>query len=834
MLPLNNNQPAGVQPVNPVPSASKGASTFAKVMDMLTVFASKWYWFVICLALGLGGSYMYLQVTPPVYTRDASILIKNDFQSSSSSGSGASGSAMNMFGGNVDVNNELFTLRSPHIADATARTLHLEVNCYLHGHFHDEIVYGTSLPVQIVPLELDDQESAGFMFDLKSDGTFTMSKFVRGEKDLLGAVKGKVGKTVNTPIGKVSVEKSVSYKPSNVSLHVDRVPLQKVINQISSGLTVSAVSEMSTIIKLSYNDVSPQRAEDVLSTIIAVYNENWVKDCNRRSVSTSEFIGERLKVIEKELGNVEDDISSFKSANLIPAGQSDVASIYVGQATSATAQSTEISNQLHMARYVRNYLTNESNRYTLIPANQGVNSPNISGQIAEYNALLLSRNNLLSASSLQNPIVQEKDLQLAELRSALIASVDNHIASLNVELRSAQSIRGQANSKIASSPSQSKYLLSVERQQKVKENLYLYLLQKREENELSQAFTAYNNRLINPASGSNIPTFPVPNMVWALGALIGLLVPGLIIFLAEAINNKVRGRKDLSELTIPFIGEIPTHRHHRTFKEKFFAPWIKFRDNLKSLLGIGEVQEDKTLHILVKDHSRNVINEAFRVIRTNLEFMTAKGSRGKVIMLTSFTPNSGKTFVVTNLITSFAIKKQRVVAIDLDLRKASLSAMVNKPKIGIADYLSGVTDSFDDIVVRDATHDYLDVVPVGTIPPNPTELLFDDRLAKLLEELRNQYSYIILDCPPVEIVADATIIGRCADATLFIIRAEMLDRSLLPDIQQYYDENRLPKMSVILNGTTDSFSYYGSHRYGARYGYYGGSGSYGGYTKDDD
>lgn len=834
MLPLNNNQTAnaGVMPMSATSSAQKGASTSAKVLDMLTVFASKWYWFIFCLALGLGGSYMYLQVTPPIYTRDASILIKNDFQSAS--GSGASGSSMNMFGGNVDVNNELFTLRSPHIAEATARNLHLEVNCYSQGAFHDETVYGTALPVQIVPLELDDQESAEFMFNLKSDGSFVMSKFMRGKADCSGVVKGKIGKTVNTPIGKISVVKSANYKPSSMSLRVERVPLQKVINQISSGLTVSAVSEMSTIIKLSYNDVSPQRAEDVLSTIIAVYNENWVKDCNRRSVSTSEFIGERLKVIEKELGNVEDDISSFKSANLIPAGQSDVASIYVGQATSATAQSTEISNQLHMARYVRNYLTNEANRYTLIPANQGVNSPNISGQISEYNALLLSRNNLLSASSLQNPLVQEKDLQLAELRSALIASVDNHIASLNVELRSAQSIRGQANSKIASSPSQSKYLLSVERQQKVKENLYLYLLQKREENELSQAFTAYNNRLINPASGSNIPTFPVPNMVWALGALIGLLVPGLIIFLAEAINNKVRGRKDLSELTIPFIGEIPTHRHHRTFKEKFFAPWNKFCANIKSLFGIAEVQEDKTLHILVKDHSRNVINEAFRVIRTNLEFMTAKGSRGKVIMLTSFTPNSGKTFVVTNLITSFAIKKQRVVAIDLDLRKASLSAMVNKPKIGIADYLSGVTDSFDDIVVRDATHDYLDVVPVGTIPPNPTELLFDERLAKLLEELRNQYSYIILDCPPVEIVADATIIGRCADATLFIIRAEMLDRSLLPDIQQYYDENRLPKMSVILNGTTDSFSYYGSHRYGARYGYYGGSGSYGGYTKDDD
>ena len=159
--------------------------------------------------------------------------------------------------------------------------------------------------------------------------------------------------------------------------------------------------------------------------------------------------------------------------------------------------------------------------------------------------------------------------------------------------------------------------------------------------------------------------------------------------------------------------------------------------------------------------------------------------------------------------------------------------MVDKPKIGIADYLSGVTDSFDDIVVRNATHDYLDVVPVGTIPPNPTELLFDDRLGKLLDELRNQYAYILLDCPPVEIVADATIVGRCTDSTLFIIRAEHFDRNLLPDVQKYYDDKRLPKMSIILNGTTDSFSYYGSHRYGARYGYYGGS-AYGGYTKDDD
>ena len=833
MLPLNNNnQAVGAPAINVVaPSAApKGASPYAKVIDMLTVFATKWYWFVICLALGLGGAYVYLQITPPIYTRSASILIKNDFQTGSGSGGGMS---MNVFGGSVDVQNELFTLRSSDIAETTVRNLHLEVNYYAQGRFHEEAIYGTALPVQIIPLDINDQESAGFMFDLKSDGTYTMDHFVRGEKKLSGSIMGKVGRTVKTPIGKVEVNKTVNYTPQELSLRIDRTAIQTAVNKITDGLNVSAVSEMSTIIQLTYDDESPQRAEDVLSTLIAVYNENWVKDCNRRSVSTSEFIGERLEVIEKELGNVENDISTFKSENLIPAGQSDVASIYIGQATSASAQSTEISNQLHMARYVRNYLTNDANKYTLIPANQGVNSPNISGQIAEYNTLLLTRNNLLSASSLANPIIQEKDLQLAELRNAVIASVDNHIASLNVELSSAQAIRGQANSKIASSPSQSKYLLNVERQQKVKESLYLYLLQKREENELSQAFTAYNNRVINSATGSNIPTFPVPSMVWMIGAILGIVVPGLLIFLSESMNNKVRGRKDLNEISIPFIGEIPIHRHHRTLREKLVGPWKNLRDKLKILLRLGEVEEDKTLHILVKDHSRNVINEAFRVIRTNIEFMMAKGARGKVIMLTSFNPNSGKTFVVTNLITSFAIKKQRVLAIDLDLRKASLSMMVDKPKIGISDYLSGVTDSFDDIVVRDATHEYLDIVPVGTVPPNPTELLFDDRLGKLLDELRNQYSYIILDCPPIEIVADATIVGRCADATLFIIRAEVLDRSFLPDLQKYYEDNRLPKMSIILNGTTDSFSYYGYHRYGSRYGYYGGS-AYGGYAKDDD
>lgn len=785
-------------------------------MEFVRLFASRWYWFVLCIGLGLTGSYLYLKTTPPIYTRSASIKIKNDAKDVQTQ--------MSFINNSVDLTDEMYTLKSRDFAATAVKNLRLDVTCYGMGRFHEEIIYGSSLPVKILPLQLNDQEAADFIFELKSDSSYVMSEFQRGGAPVPGIVKGKVGTVVKTPIGNVDVQKVDNTAPMNLTVRVDRQPMQSVIAKVMSNLSVDAMGGQSSIINITYTDESPQRAEDVISAILAVYDDSWLEDCNRKTVATTEFIKERLGVIEKELGNVENDISSYKSANLIPAGSNDVSEMYINQANEATSQSTELNSQLYMARYVRNYLTNSANRYTLIPSNQVFSSANLTSQISEYNNLLLARNNMLNVTSEQNPLVQRKDQQLDGLRSSLISSMDNYIATLNVSLRSAQSVKGMANKKIASSPEQSKYLLSVERQQKVKENLYLYLLQKREENELSQAFTAYNTRMISSPTGSNVPTSPVPQLIWLIGFAAGVAVPALLIFLLEAVNNKVRSRNDLSELTIPFIGEIPLYRHHRTFTEKLFGPWKKFWQNIKNMISPwDDFVEDKSLHILVKDHSRNVINEAFRVIRTNIEFMTAKGGRGRVIMNTSFVPNSGKTFVVTNLITSFAIKKQKVLAIDLDLRKASLSAMVGKPKIGIADYLSGVTDSFDDVVIRNATHQYLDIVPVGTIPPNPTELLFDDRLAELLEELRDEYAYIILDCPPVEIIADASIIGKYADATLFIVRAEYLDKSMLPDIQAYYDEGKLPKMSLILNGTADSFSYYGYHRYS----------SYG-YTRDDD
>ncbi len=462
-----------------------------------------------------------------------------------------------------------------------------------------------------------------------------------------------------------------------------------------------------------------------------------------------------------------------------------------------------------MARYIRNYLTDETNKFHLLPANSGIENASISTQISEYNNQLLERNSLVSHSSVKNPLVKEMDASLHALRSALVTSIDNQLVALNAQIKSQQNYSGQVTSQIASNPNQAKYLLSVERQQKVKESLYLYLLQKREENELSQAFTAYNTRIITMPGGSMVPTAPVKKNILLVAFALGLLIPVVIIFMMENMNTVVRGRKDLENLTIPFVGEIPLGFH----KKKKFS---------------RKAQEQKTA-VVVKEKSRNVINEAFRVVRTNLEFMQNKESESHVIMITSANPGSGKTFISFNLAASLGIKGKRILAIDLDLRKGSLSQYAGRPKKGISDYLASDMKNIKDVIVKPSEDAKIELIPVGTVPPNPTELLFSERLEKLIADLRKEYDYIFIDCPPVEIVADAAIISKLADMTLFIVRAGLLDRSMLPEIEKFYTDKKYKNMSLILNGTDGGSGRYG-YKYGYKYGYHYG---YAGYTKEE-
>ena len=350
-------------------------------------------------------------------------------------------------------------------------------------------------------------------------------------------------------------------------------------------------------------------------------------------------------------------------------------------------------------------------------------------------------------------------------------------------------------------------MLSVERQQKVKEELYLYLLQKREENELSQAFTAYNTRVITAPRGSALPTAPNKKNILLVALALGLLVPAVIIFMQENMNTKVRGKKDLENLSVPYLGEIPLYFSNKKKKNK-----------------------SSEHAIVVEESNRNIINEAFRVLRSNVDFMKNKNTKQIVFIVTSFNPGSGKSFLSMNIAMSFAIKGKKVLVIDGDLRHGTVSAYVGSPRKGLSDYLGNKEADWNELLVVDKKFPNLHVIPVGTIPPNPTELLEDGSLATLMQNLRDVYDYIFIDCPPIDIVADTQIIEQYADRTLFVIRAGLLDRSLLPELESIYQEKRFKNLSVILNGTESTGGRY-SYRYGYSYGYHNGYTSYYGNSK---
>lgn len=808
--------PGTPQQQTPVKSrASSQSLQKLRIRDYSYLVLSNWKWFVLSLAICLGGAFLYIKCTAPTYVRSASILIKGKENSDNDAELLMQDIVTPR---NLNLTNEVMNFRTVATSEEVVRRLNLDVE-YMHdGAFHKSIVYGIANPVKVVFDSIDNSASADFSLHVRKDGKATISDIAFCGHSIPGSFDVTLGQSAQTPMGRVTVTPTPSYIKGTTDdrFDVTRRPFDKAAENVRERISAQ-VRNNTTIIDISYTDQSAERASDVLNTLISVYNENWVKDRNQRTISTNEFIKDRLGVIEHELGNVEQDISNYKSEHLMP-DVSTVGSIALGQANDAAAQSTALDNQIYMVRYVRDFLSQGLHENELLPSNTGINNGSIEGQIAHYNEVLMRRNSHLANSSLQNPLVKDLDNDLAVIRSTIRQSLDNEMAKLNQLKRSVQSTYGQAVAKVASNPGSAKYLLSVERQQKVKESLYLFLLQKREENELSQAFTAYNNQLIEPPHGSAKPVAPDTRSIYMMALLLGLAVPAVIIFGREFTNTAVRGRKDLDNLSVPFLGEIP--QHGKAPRSEGVALRQRRRQRRK-----GEQPQ-----LLVKQGARDVINEAFRVMRTNLELVLGFDGAHHVIMVTSMNPGSGKTFISANLADIMATLGKRVIAVDLDMRKGSLSRYVGNPGEGISAYLSGRIDDYRHLMRR---LDNIDVLPCGKLPPNPSELLMSKRFSAMIEELKKDYDYVFLDCPPVEIVADASIINRYVDRTLFIVRAGILDRDSLPDIEKWYDENRFNGLTIVLNGTGDGFSHYGYHRYGSRYGYHYGNYGYG-YGHEDE
>ncbi len=793
-----------------------------QLMDLLYKCLSKWYWFVISAALCLALAVFYVLKTPPVYTRSAEIQIKTNSRGQSIS-TDAEISQLGLFNTNTNVYNEIKAFGAKSLMQEVVKRLNLDMNYITDGRFHDNVLYGRSLPFTVAIIDVPDQAVMSFDLDVKEDGAFTLSNFtLQNEPVERGAkVSGAFADTLATPIGNIVVTPTVNYVAMNYpTVHVKRSSYRSATNRYSSELSVNLSDKMSQVIQLTLNDISIQRAEDILDMVVSVYNENWVADKNQIAVSTSMFINERLGVIEEELTNVDSDISNYKSQNLIPDVKA-ASSMYMSQSNAINEQIQGLNNELYMTRYIRESLTDDANKNKVLPANSGISSANIESQISDYNDKLLRRNDLVANSSESNPLVVELDNSLNSLRQAIISSVDNQELALSNQISSLTRTERQATARIAANPTQAKYLLSVERQQSVKEALYLYLLQKREENELSQAFTAYNTRIIDPPTGSMSPTAPRKSMIYLLALLLGLCIPLAVLYLMEVLNTRVRGKKDIKDVVLPFAGEIPLTEEGMKSNKRY----------LRALKMQKQIEPKR--EILVKTGSRDTINEAFRVLRTNIEFMM-KNKDANVAAVTSFNPGSGKSFISMNLAVSLAIKGRKVLVVDCDLRHASLSTYVDSPHKGISNYLSGQTDDINSLICAVSGYDNLFVLPVGVIPPNPTELVADERFKQLIARLKGEYDYVFLDCPPIEIVADTQIIDQYADRTLFVIRAGLCERSMLSELNSLYEENKYNNLALILNGTEISKSGYFGNKYGYHYGHYGHYGyGYSSYAHDD-
>ena len=785
---------------------SVNAGSAVPLTDILYRTLHHWPWVLLSLVVCVGAAVVYLLCTPKVYTTTASIMIKDE-AAGKSAGAEDFGD-FGLFQNKTNIQNEITTLKSADLMEEVVRRLDLDMNYYIPGRFHDVVAYGSNLPVRVEMPGFAENGSALFRVEVDGAGKVSVSDVKSGDLKSEERVQGAMNDTLMTVVGPMVVVAAEGYKPGEaVELNVVKAPVSATAGGYESRMVIAMSGDKSSVINLTVTDQSTQRAQALLSTLIGVYNEYWIRDKNQIAVSTSNFINERLGVIESELGNVDSDISSYKSQHLIP-DVSAASSMYMSQNQQISQQIMDLRNQLKQTLYIKSYLGAASDNEKMLPMNSGVANVDIQSQITDYNNLVLQRNSLLAKSSDKNPLVVQLNEQMDQMRHAILASVDNSINALNMQISSLQGSQASTTSKIASNPSQAKYLLSVERQQKVKESLYLFLLQKREENELSQAFTAYNTRVVNkPASFG--PTAPNTRNILMMSFLLGLAIPFGVVYLMESNNTKVRGRKDVEHLAVPFLGELPQDGHE---KKK-------------------EAGEANT--IVVKGGKRDIINEAFRVLRTNVEFMCNSSEGNKVIAMTSFNPGSGKSFVSMNLGMAIALKGKKVLIVDGDMRHGSTSAYMGSPAKGLADYLGGAVSEVDTLIVKTPECQNMQVLPIGSIPPNPTELLESPRFGELIGELKSRFDYIIIDCPPIEVVADAQIIDKFADRTFFVIRAGLFDRSMLPELDRLYEEKKYRNMSFILNGSRNDQGRYGySHTYRYGYGYgYGYGYNYGGGEK---
>ncbi|MET4081160.1 tyrosine-protein kinase Etk/Wzc [Pedobacter sp. UYP30] len=762
------------------------AINFREIFDK---YLYHWPVFVVGVLLCLTAAFFYLRYTQEVYSVNSVLLIKDEKNSPTPGGDILSD--LDIFGSSKTVDNEIEILKSKTLMSRVVKRLNLTLSYHVEGRVIKPDIYKNK-PVDIGVVQMDS-----LWYGTTLNLTFpTLETYQLVEPESGKKVTGILDSLQKNIFGIFKIEPNQNFnnwmtKKSNPIFLSINDP-QIVIDNYLKNLTVAVASKQSTVLDLTLETTVVERGKAVLNTLVQVYNEAALADKNRTTQSTMDFIDVRAKLISGELNDAEKDVERYKSARGLTDLSSD-ASVFLDNVKANDAKLSEVNLKLSVIEDIRRYVNSNSPGEKL-PSTLGIEDPTLLAQINQLGELQLQKDNLIATTGENNPRLLPIESQIETLRSGIKASVENIYESVTNTKKSLEGTGSQIQGTIKKVPGQERQLIGLERKKSIKETIYLYLLQKKEEAALSYASAVADSRIVDPAYGDSIPVKPKKQLVFLAALVLGFLLPMGYVYGKDALNNKVETSGDISKLTnTPLLGEV--------------------------------LYEDGSNAIVVTGNSRKAIAEQFRAIRTNMQFLHGKQQPGvgKVTLFTSSMSGEGKSFVASNIAAAMAIAGKKTVLLELDLRKPKVSKYLDlKNKIGLSNYLIGKA-SIEDIVKQTSIDPNFYVIGSGPIPPNPAELLIQSEIDDLLTYLRANFDEILIDSPPIGLVTDAQILARLTDATIYLVRQDVTFKHQIRNLEQLYQGKKFPKLNLVLNGV----------KMGGRYGYGYGNGYGYGYYSDD-